>query len=429
MSRSEALFEKAKKRMPGGVNSPVRAFQAVGGHPRFMERADGPYIWDVDGNRYIDYIGSWGPMILGHNHPAIREAVIKAAEKGLSFGAATGIEEEVAELICDMVPSVEMLRMVNSGTEAVMSAVRVARGYTGRSKIIKFEGCYHGHSDSMLVKAGSGALTSGVPDSLGVPAGCAADTLTARYNDCASVERLFEEHPGQIAAVIIEPVAGNMGVVLPEPGFLEGLRDLCTRKGALLIFDEVITGFRLSPSGAQGYYGITPDLTTFGKIIGGGMPVGCYGGRRELMEMVAPLGGVYQAGTLSGNPVAMAAGRAELTILRDHPEVYSHINEMGDYYRNGVRKLFQTYGKPWFVTGAGSLSCIFFTDSPVKNYQDARTSDTAEFARYFNYMLNHGVNMAPSQFESIFISNAHTRELIDETLGILEDYLKKTQAV
>ena len=429
MSRSEELFEKAKKRMPGGVNSPVRAFQAVGGHPRFMERADGPYIWDVDGNRYIDYIGSWGPMILGHNHPAIREAVIKAAEKGLSFGAATGIEEEVAELICDMVPSVEMLRMVNSGTEAVMSAVRVARGYTGRSKIIKFEGCYHGHSDSMLVKAGSGALTSGVPDSLGVPAGCAADTLTARYHDCASVERLFEEHPGQIAAVIIEPVAGNMGVVLPEPGFLEGLRDLCTRKGALLIFDEVITGFRLSPSGAQGYYGITPDLTTFGKIIGGGMPVGCYGGRRELMEMVAPLGGVYQAGTLSGNPVAMAAGRAELTILRDHPEVYSHINEMGDYYRNGVRKLFQTYGKPWFVTGAGSLSCIFFTDSPVKNYQDARTSDTAEFARYFNYMLNHGVNMAPSQFESIFISNAHTRELIDETLGILEDYLKKTQAV
>lgn len=429
MSRSEELFEKAKKLMPGGVNSPVRAFQAVGGHPRFMERADGPYIWDVDGNRYIDYIGSWGPMILGHNHPAIREAVIKAAEKGLSFGAATGIEAEVAELICSMVPSMEMLRMVNSGTEAVMSAVRVARGYTGRSKIIKFEGCYHGHSDSMLVKAGSGALTSGVPDSLGVPAGCAADTLTARYNDCSSVERLFEEYPGQIAAVILEPVAGNMGVVLPEPGFLEGLRELCTKKRALLIFDEVITGFRLGPSGAQGYYGITPDLTTFGKIIGGGMPVGCYGGRRELMEMVAPLGGVYQAGTLSGNPVAMAAGRAELTILRDHPEIYSHINEMGDYYRDGVKKLFHTYGKPWFVTGVGSLSCIFFTGSPVRNYQDARTSDTEEFGRYFNHMLNHGVNMAPSQFESIFISNAHTRELIDETLGILESYLKETSAV
>ena len=425
MTNSEKLFEKAVTLMPGGVNSPVRAFRAVGGSPRFIDRAEGAYIWDADGNRYIDYIGSWGPMILGHNHPAIREAVIQAADKGLSFGAATGIEVEVADLICQMVPSVEMVRMVNSGTEAVMSAVRVARGYTGRDKIIKFEGCYHGHSDSMLVKAGSGALTSGVPDSLGVPAGCAADTLTARYNDCASVETLFEQYPGQIAAVILEPVAGNMGVVLPEKGFLESLRELCTREKALLIFDEVITGFRLSSSGAQGYFGVTPDLTTFGKIIGGGMPVGCYGGRRELMEMVAPLGGVYQAGTLSGNPVAMAAGKTELTILREHPEIYAHINAMGDYYREKVGGLLEKYGKPWYVTGAGSLSCIFFTNGPVKNYEDARTADTAEFGRYFNYMLNHGINMAPSQFESIFISNAHTKELIDETMDILEGYLKQ----
>ncbi|MCI9589341.1 MAG: glutamate-1-semialdehyde 2,1-aminomutase [Lachnospiraceae bacterium] len=423
MTKSEQLFQQAVKLMPGGVNSPVRAFGAVGGNPRFIERAKGPYVWDVDGNRYIDYIGSWGPMILGHSHPAVYEAVVKAAEKGLSFGAATGIENKVAELIKEMVPSMEMMRMVNSGTEAVMSAVRLARGYTGRSKIIKFAGCYHGHSDSMLVKAGSGAMTTGVPDSLGVPAGCAADTLTAVYNDASSVEALFAEHPGQIGAVILEPVAGNMGVVAPKEGFLQAMRDLCTREGALLIFDEVITGFRLSQAGAQGYFGVTPDLTTFGKIIGGGMPVGCYGGRKELMEMVAPSGGVYQAGTLSGNPVAMSAGLAELTILHEQPEIYDYINSLGDYYRAGARKLFEKYRKPWYVTGVGSLSCVFFTDGPVYNYEDARKADVEEFGRYFNYMINNGVSMAPSQFESIFISNAHTRELIDMTMYILEGYL------
>ncbi|MCI8832263.1 MAG: glutamate-1-semialdehyde 2,1-aminomutase [Lachnospiraceae bacterium] len=423
MTKSEQLFQQAVKLMPGGVNSPVRAFGAVGGNPRFIERAKGPYVWDVDGNRYIDYIGSWGPMILGHSHPAVYEAVVKAAEKGLSFGAATGIENKVAELIKEMVPSMEMMRMVNSGTEAVMSAVRLARGYTGRSKIIKFAGCYHGHSDSMLVKAGSGAMTTGVPDSLGVPTGCAADTLTAVYNDVSSVETLFAEHPGQIGAVILEPVAGNMGVVAPKEGFLQAMRDLCTREGALLIFDEVITGFRLSQAGAQGYFGVTPDLTTFGKIIGGGMPVGCYGGRKELMEMVAPSGGVYQAGTLSGNPVAMSAGLAELTILHEQPEIYDYINSLGDYYRAGARKLFEKYRKPWYVTGVGSLSCVFFTDGPVYNYEDARKADVEEFGRYFNYMINNGVSMAPSQFESIFISNAHTRELIDMTMYILEGYL------
>lgn len=423
MTKSEQLFQQAVKLMPGGVNSPVRAFGAVGGNPRFIERAKGPYVWDVDGNRYIDYIGSWGPMILGHSHPAVYEAVVKAAEKGLSFGAATGIENKVAELIKEMVPSMEMMRMVNSGTEAVMSAVRLARGYTGRSKIIKFAGCYHGHSDSMLVKAGSGAMTTGVPDSLGVPAGCAADTLTAVYNDVSSVETLFAEHPGQIGAVILEPVAGNMGVVAPKEGFLQAMRDLCTREGALLIFDEVITGFRLSQAGAQGYFGVTPDLTTFGKIIGGGMPVGCYGGRKELMEMVAPSGGVYQAGTLSGNPVAMSAGLAELTILHEQPEIYDYINSLGDYYRAGARKLFEKYRKPWYVTGVGSLSCVFFTDGPVYNYEGARRADVEEFGRYFNYMINNGVSMAPSQFESIFISNAHTRELIDMTMYILEGYL------
>ena len=361
MTKSEQLFSEAVNLMPGGVNSPVRAFRAVGSSPRFIERARGPYVWDVDGNRYIDYIGSWGPMILGHNHPAVYEAVVKAAEKGLSFGAATGIEVQVAELIKQMVPSMEMMRMVNSGTEAVMSAVRLARGFTGRNKILKFAGCYHGHSDSMLVKAGSGAMTSGIPDSLGVPAGCAEDTLTVVYNDPSSVEKLFEQYPGQIAAAILEPVAGNMGLVPPKEGFLQAMRDICTREGALLIFDEVITGFRLSKAGAQGYFGITPDLSTFGKIIGGGMPVGCYGGRRELMELVAPLGGVYQAGTLSGNPVAMSAGLAELTMLNQHPEIYEYINGLGDYYRTSVKKLFEKYGRNWQVNGVPRLPVSSFT--------------------------------------------------------------------
>ena len=329
MSRSEELFQRAVKVIPGGVNSPVRAYGSVGMNPRFVEGATGPYLFDADGNKYIDYICSWGPMILGHNNQEILKAVIRKAESGLSFGAATEIEVEMAEFICENIPSVEMIRMVNSGTEAVMSAIRAARGYTGRNKIIKFAGCYHGHSDALLVKAGSGVMTAGVPDSAGVPEGCTKDTLTAVYNDLESVKKLFEEYSGEIAAVIVEPVAANMGVVLPEPGFLEGLRRLCTDQGSVLIFDEVITGFRLAFGGAQEYFGVSADLVTYGKIIGAGMPVGAYGGKREIMEMVAPAGNVYQAGTLSGNPVAMAAGLTQLKILKDHSEIYTHLEETG----------------------------------------------------------------------------------------------------
>jgi glutamate-1-semialdehyde 2,1-aminomutase len=424
MSCSSDLFQRAVKLIPGGVNSPVRAYQSVGTDPRFIKRADGAYIYDVDDNKYIDYVGSWGPMILGHNNKKILNAVTEMAKNGLSFGAATGIEVDMAQLICSLVPSVEMIRMVNSGTEAVMSAIRVARGYTGRNKIIKFEGCYHGHSDSMLVKAGSGVMTAGVPDSAGVPEGCAKDTLTAVYNDFSSVETLFEQNKGEIAALIIEPVAANMGVVVPDMDFLKLIRDICTKNKALLIFDEVITGFRLQMDGAQGYFGIRPDLTTFGKIIGGGMPVGAYGGRKEIMECVSPVGNVYQAGTLSGNPVAMAAGITELTILNENPVIYDTINERGEYYRKNIKDLIDRYQRNMQVTGIGSLSCIFFTKQKVKNYATAKTSDTGEFARYFNYLLNHGIYMAPSQFEAIFISHAHTKEDIDDTLNVLEDYLK-----
>ncbi|HBN80642.1 MAG TPA: glutamate-1-semialdehyde-2,1-aminomutase, partial [Ruminococcaceae bacterium] len=372
MTRSEQLFSRAVKVMPGGVNSPVRAYGSVGQTPRFIVRADGAKIYDADGNCYTDYVGSWGPMILGHNHPAVLKAVQKAAENGLSFGAATENEVKMAELVCGMVPSVEMVRMVNSGTEAVMSAVRAARGYTGRDKIIKFSGCYHGHSDAMLVRAGSGAMTAGVPDSAGVPAGCAGDTLTAEYNDLKSVERLFAENRGKIAALIVEPVAANMGVVEPKPGFLPGLRRLCDENGSVLIFDEVITGFRLAPGGAQEYYGVRADLTTFGKIIGAGMPVGAYGGRREIMSLVAPSGPVYQAGTLSGNPVAMAAGLAQLNLLRTHPEIYQKLGELGKRLRAGLKKALPHCT----VNGVGSLSCVFFTEHPVTDYATARASDT-----------------------------------------------------
>lgn len=427
MSVSEQLFERAKKVIPGGVNSPVRAFRAVGGNPRFIASADKEMITDVDGNTYIDYIGSWGPMILGHNHPAIREAAVKAAENGLSFGASCPAEVEMAELICEMVPSIELVRMVNSGTEAVMSALRVARGYTGKNRIIKFEGCYHGHCDAMLVKAGSGVMTSGVPDSAGVPEGCAKDTLTAVYNDIDSVKKLFDQFPGEVAAVIIEPVAANMGVVVPKEGFLQELRELCTEKEALLIFDEVITGFRLGFDGAQGYYGIRPDLTTFGKIIGAGMPVGAYGGRREIMEMVAPVGSVYQAGTLSGNPVAMAAGLAQLHILKEHPEIYREMNEMGAYFRSELGKLVEKYEVPCQVTGVGSLSCLFFTKEEVKDYQSAKTSDVKAFGDYFRYMLGHGIYVAPSQFEAVFMSSVHTKADVDKTLSVIESYWSSNQ--
>lgn len=422
--KSEKLFERAVELMPGGVNSPVRAFQAVGGSPRFIQRAQKQYVYDVDGNLYIDYIGSWGPMILGHKNEQVLSAVKEAIEDGLSFGAATQLEVEMAELICSMVPAIEMVRMVNSGTEAVMSAIRVARGFTGKSKIIKFEGCYHGHADPMLVKAGSGVMTSGVPDSAGVPAGCAKDTLTAIYNDVASVEKLFAENKDEIACLIVEPVAANMGVVLPQEGFLQSLREICTRENTLLIFDEVITGFRLQLDGASGYYGIKPDLITFGKIIGGGMPVGAYGGRKEVMQVVSPVGAVYQAGTLSGNPVAMQAGIAQLRILQNHPEIYQQINELGEYLRSSLRELADKYNIPCVVNGIGSLSCIFFTKQPIVDYNTAKTSDVAMFARYFNFMLNRGHYIGPSQFEAIFLSAAHTKDNINKFLQDVEEFFK-----
>lgn len=423
MTKSEQLFQQACGLIPGGVNSPVRAFGSVGETPRFIKKADGPYMIDVDGNQYLDYICSWGPMILGHNHPLVREKVMEACMNGLSFGAPTEAEVHMAELICRIVPSVEMVRMVNSGTEAVMSAIRAARGFTGRNKIIKFAGCYHGHSDALLVKAGSGVMTAGVPDSSGVPAGCTQDTLTAVYNDLDSVEALFDSNKDQIAAVIVEPVAANMGVVPPREGFLEGLRALCDRNQSLLIFDEVITGFRLGIDGAQGYYGIRADLVTYGKIIGGGMPVGAYGGRKDVMEMVAPVGAVYQAGTLSGNPIAMAAGIAQLTILKDRPEIYKNINDLGDRLYGGMEQIVKETGAPCTVNHVGSLGCMFFTGQKVENYAQAKTADTERFARYFRFMLSHGVHLAPSQFEAMFLSNAHTEDHVELTLDLVRQAL------
>ena len=424
MTKSEALFERAVKRIPGGVNSPVRAYGAIGEAPRFIERADGCYIYDVDGNRYIDYIDSWGPMILGHNFPEIRESVVKACENGLSFGCATEIEVEMAEFICERIPHIDMVRMVNSGTEAVMSAIRAARGFTGRNKIIKFAGCYHGHSDAMLVSAGSGVMTSGVPDSAGVPKGCTQDTMTAVYNDLESVRTLIEQAPGEVAAVIVEPVGANMGVVPPSAGFLEGLRTLCDENGALLIFDEVITGFRLAFGGAAEYFGIRPDIVTYGKIIGAGMPVGAYGGRREIMEMVSPVGKVYQAGTLSGNPIAMAAGLTQLKYLYSHPEVYTNLSEKGRMLYGGMRKILEEKGIRYQLNSVESLGCVFFTDQPVVDYTSAKTSDTKAFAEYFKAMLKSGIHMAPSQFEAMFLSNAHTEEVIEETLDAVRKCLK-----
>ena len=422
IDKSKALFERAVKVIPGGVNSPVRAFAPVGGQPRFITRAKGSYIYDEDGNKYTDYIGSWGPMILGHNDDRVIEAVSKQIENGLSYGAVTALEVEMAELITQIVPCVEMVRMVNSGTEAVMSAIRIARGYTGRNKIVKFEGCYHGHADALLVKAGSGLMTAGVPGSAGVPEGCVKDTLTATYNDLSSVEALFAENPDEIACVIVEPVAANMGVVEPEEGFLKGLRDLCTKNNALLIFDEVITGFRLKIDGAAGYFGITPDLVTYGKIIGGGMPVGAYGGRKDVMLMAAPVGAVYQAGTLSGNPVAMRAGITQLQILNDNPDIYTKLSETGEYFRDEIRKILNKYSLPYHVNGVGSLSCLYFTDKEVTDYASAASSDTGKFASYFSYMIDHGNYLGPSQFEACFLSAAHTKEQIDKTLADMDDY-------
>ena len=422
MMKSEELFERAVKRIPGGVNSPVRAYGSVEEAPRFIQRAEGCKVFDADGNTYTDYIGSWGPMILGHNHEKIREAVIRASENGLSFGCATEREVEMAEFICERIPHVEMIRMVNSGTEAVMSAIRVARGYTGKTKIIKFAGCYHGHTDAMLVSAGSGVMTSGVPDSAGVPKGCTQDTMIAVYNDLNSVRQLMEESRDGAAAVIVEPVAANMGVVPPKEGFLQGLRELCDAHGALLIFDEVITGFRLGFCGAAGFYGVRPDLVTYGKIIGAGMPVGAYGGRKEIMEMVAPAGAVYQAGTLSGNPVAMAAGLVQLRTLWEDQEIYTRLCRKGEMLFDGIRKILLKKGIEYQVNSVASLGCMFFTEHPVTDYATAKQSDTKAFSEYFRYMLNQGIHMAPSQFEAIFLSDAHTEEEIGETLDVIEGY-------
>ncbi len=421
--RSDELFARAKAFIPGGVNSPVRAFGSVGMTPRFIARGDGDRLWDADGQEYIDYIGSWGPMILGHGHPEVLESVAKAIRDGLSFGAATEREVEMAEQICTMVPSVEMVRMVNSGTEAVMSALRAARGFTGRDKIIKFAGCYHGHTDAMLVDAGSGLMTQGIPGSAGVPEGCTKDTLTAAYNDLDSVRALFEANPGQIAAVIVEPVGANMGVVLPEEGFLPGLRSLCDENGALLIFDEVITGFRLGPSGAQGFYGVKPDLTTFGKIIGGGMPVGAYGGRRDIMSNIAPLGPVYQAGTLSGNPVAMAAGLAQLRVINDTPDLFfSALNAKSDDFFTALDAALTENGITHCLNHVGSLGCVFFTEGPVRDYASAQKSDTELFTRWFTHMLERGIYLAPSQFEAMFLSAAHTQEDLELTLKAAKEF-------
>ena len=425
MGRSEELFERAVKRIPGGVNSPVRAYGAIGMVPRFIKRADGCHIYDVDGNEYVDYIDSWGPMILGHNFPEVKESVLKACEKGLSFGCATAIEVEMAEFICDHIPHVDMVRMVNSGTEAVMSAVRVARGFTGKNKIIKFAGCYHGHSDAMLVSAGSGVMTSGVPDSAGVPKGCTEDTMTAVYNDLDSVRALMEQADGQTAAVIVEAVGANMGVVPPKKGFLEGLRKLCDEYGALLIFDEVITGFRLAFGGAAEYFGVTPDLVTYGKIIGAGMPVGAYGGRREIMELVSPVGKVYQAGTLSGNPIAMAAGLTQLKYLYEHQEIYKDLEEKGKRLYGGMEKILAEKNLPYHINHVSSLGSLFFTEQEVVDYTSAKSSDTKAFSEYFKGMLAQGIHMAPSQFEAMFLSVAHTDEIIDQTLEAVRNYFTK----
>lgn len=420
MISSSELFNRAKKVIPGGVNSPVRAFKAVGAEPLFIDRAKGSKVFDVEGREYIDYICSWGPMILGHSCNEVLSSVEKALQNGLSFGAPVEAEVKIAELITEMVPEIEMVRMVNSGTEAVMSAVRLARGVTGRDKIIKFEGCYHGHSDGMLVKAGSGALTAGIPDSLGVPENIAADTLTAQYNDIDSVEFIFDTHKDKIAAVIVEPVAANMGVIPPEKDFLGGLKELCRKNGALLIFDEVITGFRLARGGAQEYFGINADIVTYGKIIGGGMPVGAYGGRREIMEQVAPAGGVYQAGTLSGNPVAMAAGLTQLEILNSNPSIYKNINDKAENLAKGMETLARKYKVPVTVNKIGSLLCGFFSSEKVSDYKKAKTSDTQAYAQFFKGMLKRGIYLAPSQFEAMFISTAHTDEDISATLKAIE---------
>jgi glutamate-1-semialdehyde 2,1-aminomutase len=412
---SRELFSEAVKVIPGGVNSPVRAFGSVGGSPRFIARAAGAVVWDVEGNSYIDYVGSWGPLILGHAHPEAVAAVCEAARRGVSFGAPTAGEVTLAKMIVERIPSIQMVRLVNSGTEATMTALRVARGFTRREKVIKFSGCYHGHSDAFLVKAGSGAATLGVPTSPGVPAAVAAGTVAVEFNDLGAVREVFSESPGEVAAVIVEPICGNAGVILPEPGFLEGLRELCTANGALLIFDEVMTGFRIRPGSAQALYGITPDLTTLGKIVGGGLPIGAVGGRADVMKLLAPAGPVYQAGTLSGNPVAVAAGIATLRGLNG--AVYDRLEALGARLEAGIWGNLARCALPGQFQRAGSMATLFFTDRPVRCFRDAQSCDLKRFAAYFRAMLAAGVYLPPSQFEAFFISAAHTEEQIDRTIA------------
>jgi glutamate-1-semialdehyde 2,1-aminomutase len=423
---STSLFERAKKYIPGGVNSPVRAFRAVGGNPIFMKSAKGAYLYDEDGNEYVDLINSWGPMILGHANPLVEDAVRQALAGSPSFGAPTAREVEMAELICSMIPSIERVRMVNSGTEATMSAIRVARGFTGRDKIIKMEGCYHGHGDSFLIAAGSGALTMGTPDSPGVTKGTAQDTVIVPYNSLEAVEAAVLTNNGKIAALILEPVVGNMGTVTPAPGYLEGLRKICDRNGIVLIFDEVMTGFRLAQGGAQELYGVIPDLTTLGKIIGGGLPVGAYGGKREIMDVVSPSGPVYQAGTLSGNPLAMAAGMAMLRYLKANPGVYPYLNDITTYIATGLRKQWNEAGYAFQVNQVGSMFTLFFNTSHVVDFDSAKTSDTIKFGKYFQAMLSEGIYLAPSQYEAMFISTAINKQIADR---ILEANLKAIRAV
>ena len=422
-SKSKTAFDEAKKYIPGGVNSPVRAFKNVGTYPLFIERANGSKIYDIDGNEYIDYVGSWGPMFLGHCKEIVLEAVKEACDKGMSFGAPCLAETELAKRICSLVPCVDVVRMVNSGTEATMSAIRLARGYTGRNIIIKFEGCYHGHSDSLLIKAGSGVATFGSASSAGVPEDFAKYTLVLPYNDIDAIEDAFEKMGNEIAGVIIEPVAGNMGVVPPKDGYLQKIREITKKYGSVFIVDEVMTGFRLSASGAIGRFGLDADIVTFGKIIGGGMPVGAYGGKREIMEFVSPTGPVYQAGTLSGNPVAMAAGFTQLKYLYEHQEVYKELKTKGEKLYGGLKKIVEEKGLPYQVNYDSSLASIFFTDQEVKDYVSAKTSDLDLFAKYFKGMLKRGIHLAPSQFEAMFLSTAHTDEVIDETLEAMRGAL------
>ncbi|MHB8125812.1 MAG: glutamate-1-semialdehyde 2,1-aminomutase [Desulfitobacteriaceae bacterium] len=421
--KSRQAFLRAKKVIPGGVNSPVRAFKSVGRDPVFIERGSGARIWDIDGNSYLDYVGSWGPLIVGHAHPEVVEAIKRAAERGTSYGAPTEIETELAEEVLKAYPSMDMVRMVNSGTEATMSALRLARGTTGRTKIVKFEGCYHGHSDALLIKAGSGALTFGVPDSPGVPEQIASTTISAQYNNLEGLKEIFAREGKDIAAVILEPVAGNMGVVLPEPGFLQGVRELTTEHGSLLIFDEVMTGFRVSYGGVQGRFNIDPDITCLGKIIGGGLPVGAYGGKRKFMEQIAPSGPIYQAGTLSGNPLAMSAGLATLKILQK-PGTYENLEKRTFRLTDGINKLAHEAGYPLTVNVIGAMFSAFFTAEIVKDFSSACTSNVEIFARYYRGMLERGVYLAPSQYEAVFLSTVHTDENIDFTLEQIRQVMK-----